>query len=250
MTEQNRSDALLLRYEELRAQGTPASPEELCQDCPELTADLKQRIRNLESMDALLGGAESEEASAGATPPDPGPAGPAVSRPAEALSTGSRYQVLRLHARGGLGEVHVARDEELHREVALKRLQALHSRNPQSRSRFLREAEITSRLEHPSIVPVHSIGQDADGRPFYAMRLIQGQTLQEAIQQFHAPKIGQPPFSDLALRQLLSRFVAVCNTIAYAHSKGIVHRDIKPSNIMLGPYGETLVVDLGLAKTV
>src|SRR5207245_1913930 len=187
-------------------------------------------------------------------------------RPAEALSTGSRYEVLRFHAKGGLGEVHVARDEELHREVALKRLQALHARNPHSRTRFLREAAITSRLEHPSIVPVHSMGQDADGCPFYAMRFIQGKTLQEAIEQLHARKnsreslpIADPqmpgsetppdPFSrSLDLRQLLSRFVTVCNTIAYAHSKGIVHRDIKPHNIMLGPYGETLVVDWGLAK--
>ncbi|HLJ93094.1 MAG TPA: serine/threonine-protein kinase [Gemmataceae bacterium] len=246
MSEPNPLATLLLRHEELRAQGTPLPPEELCRDCPELAETLKRRIRELESMNALLGDVHSEEASAGGTPSDPGTAGPSVFQPADALCTGSRYEVLRFHAKGGLGEVHVARDEQLHREVALKCLQAPHDRNPHSRSRFLREAEITGRLDHPNIVPVHSMGQDAHGRPFYAMRLIQGQTLHEAIQGFHAT--GRAHFGGLALRQLLSRFVAVCNTIAYAHSKGIVHRDIKPHNIMLGPYGETLVVDWGLAK--
>src|SRR5439155_24779418 len=200
--------------------------------------------------DALLGSAASEEASAVRTPTDSVPAGPSISLPGGALCTGSRYQVLRFHAQGGLGEVHVARDEELHREVALKRLQTPHASNPRSRRRFLREAAITSRLEHPSIVPVHSMGQDAAGCPFYAMRFVEGQTLQDAIQQFHGPdKTGRTPGQhQLALRQLLSRFVTVCNTVAYAHSRGIVHRDLKPNNIMLGPYGETLVLDWGLAK--
>jgi tetratricopeptide (TPR) repeat protein len=251
MGEQTRLDALLLRYEELRAQNTLVSPEELCQDCPQLVAELKRQIQMLQSMEALLGSAASEAASTASRPNAAG-LGDSARQPAEALCTGSRYQVLRLHAKGGLGEVHVARDEQLHRDVALKCLQTLHARNPHSRTRFLREAAITSRLEHPNIVPVHSIGQDADGCPFYAMRFIQGQTLQEAIRQFHAME-GQgrtPGDRHLALRQLLSRFVAVCNTVAYAHSKGIVHRDLKPENIMLGPYGETLVVDWGLAKEI
>ena len=188
MTEQTRFDGLVLRYEELRAQGTIVSAKELCQDCPELLTQLERQIRDLESMNRLLGGAASEDASA-ATEPDPAGAGLAA-RPAEALSTGSRYQILRFHAKGGLGEVHVAQDQELHRKVALKRLRSLHARNPQSRDRFLREAEITSRLEHPSIVPVHSVGQDADGRPFYAMRFIQGDTLEDAIKQFHGAASG------------------------------------------------------------
>src|SRR6202023_722541 len=104
---------------------------------------------------------------------------------------------------------------------ALKRLQAPHTCNAESRSRFVREAEITSRLEHPSIVPVHAVGQDAEGRPFYAMRFIQGETLRQASQHFHAAdQPGRNPGERrLALRQLLSRFVAVCNSIAYAHSQ-------------------------------
>jgi serine/threonine protein kinase/formylglycine-generating enzyme required for sulfatase activity len=164
------------------------------------------------------------------------------------LPAGVRYRPLRPHARGGLGEVFVALDEELQREVALKEIQARHADNPQSRQRFLLEAEVTGRLEHPGIVPVYGLGTNADGRPFYAMRFIKGNSLQDAIHHYHADK-ADPSKWALELRQLLGRFVAVCNAVAYAHSKGVLHRDLKPDNVMLGNYGETLVVDWGLAKT-
>src|SRR5204863_7020139 len=85
-----------------------------------------------------------------------------------------------------------------------------------------------------------------DGRPFYAMRLVQGDSLRDALRRFHADK--EPRFDSLEFRQLLGRFVGVCNAIAYAHSRGVLHRDLKPGNVMLGQYGETLVVDWGLAK--
>src|SRR5262249_26294981 len=125
-------------------------------------------------------------------------------------------------------------------------------------------AEITGGLEHPGIVPVYGLGQYRDGRPFYAMRFIQGETLKDAITRYHrsspmasAPRTGMtgepeaqiPPRSpEFELRVLLTRFVAVCNTVAYAHNRGVLHRDIKPANIMLGKYGETLILDWGLAK--
>jgi serine/threonine-protein kinase len=167
-------------------------------------------------------------------------------------AAGQRFRVLRPHARGGLGEVFVARDEELHRDVALKEIQERFADHPESRSRFLLEAEVTGGLEHPGVVPVYSLGAYPDGRPFYAMRLIQGDSLKDAIQRFHAADgPGRDPGERrLALRGLLGRFVAVCNAVAYAHSRGVLHRDLKPSNVMLGPYGETLVVDWGLAKVV
>jgi len=164
---------------------------------------------------------------------------------------GRRFFILRPHARGGLGEVFVAADTELHREVALKEIQEQHADHPESRARFLLEAEITGRLEHPGIVPVYGLGTYDDGRPFYAMRFIKGDSLREAIARFHREHAHepQPPgFHSVALRELLGRFVDVCNAIAYAHSRGVLHRDLKPGNIMLGPYGETLVVDWGLAK--
>jgi serine/threonine protein kinase len=163
-----------------------------------------------------------------------------------------RYRILRPHARGGLGEVFVALDQELHREVALKEIKEDRAHDAVSRGRFLLEAEITGGLEHPGIVPVYGLGQYADGRPFYAMRFIKGDNLKEAIRCFHAAEQpGRDPGErSLALRQLLRRFVDVCNAVAYAHHRGVLHRDLKPGNIMLGKYGETLIVDWGLAKPI
>jgi tetratricopeptide (TPR) repeat protein/tRNA A-37 threonylcarbamoyl transferase component Bud32 len=161
-----------------------------------------------------------------------------------------RFRVLRPHAKGGLGEVFVARDEELHREVALKEIQNRHADDPASRARFVVEAEITGGLEHPGVVPVYGLGHYADGRPFYAMRFIRGNSLEQAIAQFHQADgpDRDPRERNLASRALLGRFVDVCQAIAYAHSRGVLHRDLKPGNVMLGRYGETLVVDWGLAK--
>jgi serine/threonine-protein kinase len=170
--------------------------------------------------------------------------------PAEAL--GLRFRILRPLAKGNLGEVFVAHDEELHREVALKEIQERHADDPDSRARFLLEAEVTGRLEHPGIVPVYGLGRYQDGRPFYAMRLIQGKTLKEAIDRFHEAEGPNRNAGErsLALRELLGQFIAVCNAVAYSHSRGILHRDLKPANIMLGKFGETLVVDWGLAKSI
>src|SRR5262245_59564637 len=166
-------------------------------------------------------------------------------------SDGQRFRILRPHARGGLGAVFVALDSELNREVALKQILDRHADDPGSRARFLLEAEVTGRLEHPGVVPVYGLGCDVGGRPFYAMRLVKGQSLKGAVEHFHAAGgTGDPRRWNLGLRQLLSRFVAVCNVVAYAHSRGVIHRDLKPANILLGPYGETLVVDWGLAKVV
>jgi tetratricopeptide (TPR) repeat protein len=166
---------------------------------------------------------------------------------------GQRFRVLRHHASGGLGEVFVARDGELNREVALKQIKGGYADHPESRSRFLLEAEVTGALEHPGVVPVYGLGHYPDGRPFYAMRFIRGDSLKEAIERFHradSQPSRNPGERALALRQLLRRFVDVCNTVAYAHSRGVLHRDLKPGNVMLGPYGETLVVDWGLAKPI
>jgi eukaryotic-like serine/threonine-protein kinase len=178
------------------------------------------------------------------------PGGAAEEDTNTAAGAGVRYQPVRYHARGGLGEVFVARDQELNRDVALKRMQLGCLGDADSRRRFLLEAEITGRLEHPGIVPVYGLGQDAEGRPCYAMRFIRGETLQDAILRFHKREApGRDPGErSLAFRQLLAHFVAACNTVAYAHSRGVLHRDLKPANIMLGQYGETIVVDWGLAK--
>lgn len=162
-----------------------------------------------------------------------------------------RFRILRPHAKGGLGQISVAEDRELHREVALKEIQDRYSSDPESRSRFLVEAEVTGRLEHPGIVPVYSLGQSESGTPFYVMRFIRGDSLKDAITRFHQPTTSTT--SDerrLELRKLIQRLIDVCNAVDYAHSRGVLHRDLKPGNIMLGRYGETLVVDWGLAKSV
>ena len=165
---------------------------------------------------------------------------------------GGRFVPLRHHARGGLGDVFVARDEELGREVALKTLQVRHADEPRTRARFVREAEITGHLEHPGIVPVYGLGRSPEGRPYYAMQFIQGEGLDRAVIKFHAADGPDRDPGERALGRLhlLGCFLATCNAVDFAHSRGIVHRDLKPSNVMLGRHGETLVVDWGLAKRV
>ena len=153
---------------------------------------------------------------------------------------------------GGLGQVTVAYDRELDRQVALKEIQNRFADHPVSRARFLLEAEVTGKLQHPGIVPIYGRGETADGRPFYAMRFIEGESLKEAIDQFHRERKpgGDAGHRGLRLRELLGRLLDACDAVAYAHDRGYVHRDIKPANIMLGRFGETLVVDWGLAKLI
>ncbi|KLU01675.1 Serine/threonine-protein kinase PknB [Rhodopirellula islandica] len=172
------------------------------------------------------------------------------------VNESARFRILSRHDEGGLGEVLVAHDRQLDREVAIKQIRPQWNGHKEANARFLREAEITGRLEHPGIVPVYAMGTWKDGRPFYAMRFIEGQTLRQVIRE-HRDSLQDEPAPASAgdggeqarsLRTILNRFVDVCNTIEYAHSRRIIHRDIKPANIMIGPYGETLVVDWGLAK--
>jgi eukaryotic-like serine/threonine-protein kinase len=249
-----------------------------------------------------------------------------------------RYEVLRAHAEGGLGRVHVALDNELNREVAFKDIKPQFADQHDARTRFLVEAEVTGGLEHPGIVPVYGLGHFSDGRPFYAMRFIRGQSFHRAISAFHSQRrperrINEPAKADakgsfdsgnqdssrsggevpddfvsdelangpndtfsldraidstviqpgrksqedsaklskstrqsgldvslhasgqgwernLEFRGLINRMIDVCNAMQYAHARGIIHRDLKPDNVMLGDFGETLVVDWGLAKSL
>jgi serine/threonine-protein kinase len=147
---------------------------------------------------------------------------------------GGRYEILGHLGQGGMGTVYRARDHALGREVALKALSAPWAVG--DGDRLPREAQVLATLEHPGIVPVHDLGHLADGRAFYTMRLVQGRRLDKAL-------ADGPPLADL-----LRTFYRVCETVAYAHAHGILHGDIKPQNIMLGPFGEVLLMDWGVAK--
>jgi serine/threonine-protein kinase len=147
------------------------------------------------------------------------------------------YQLGELIGRGGMGEVVVAQDQRVGREVAVKRIR---SKSPthDAVQRFLREARIQARLDHPAIVPVYELGTDADGRPYFTMKRLTGVTLAKRLAD-HGP-----------IQPLLRAFVDVCLAIQLAHSRGVVHRDLKPSNIMLGDYGEVYVIDWGVARVI
>ncbi len=164
-----------------------------------------------------------------------------------------RYEDRGLVGTGGMAEVRRVWDPELHRATAMKVLWNEHAGDPASVARFVREARTTARLEHPGVVPVHEIGRLADGRWYFTMEEVRGRTLAEVIADVHRSSgdgtwgVGR---SGWTFRRLVETFRTVCETVAFAHSRGVVHRDIKPKNIMVGDYGETLVLDWGLAKSV
>ena len=164
--------------------------------------------------------------------------------------TRDRYALAHIHARGGIGQVWLARDGELGRNVALKELRPERAEDPRNWARFLKEAQITGQLEHPGIVPIYELARRSkDQQPFYTMRFVKGHTLSEAIATYHQKQAaGQAGPRDL--QDLLNAFISVCNAIAYAHSRGVIHRDLKPQNVALGDFGEVMVLDWGLAKLV
>ena len=158
---------------------------------------------------------------------------------------GGRYRVGEQIGQGGMGEVLVAHDEQIGRDVAVKRMRASEPSN-EERARFVREARVQGRLEHPAVVPVHDLGVDRDGRPFFVMKRLTGVTLASLI-------TSQPTDPDGARRsqaRLLRAFVDVCLAVEFAHQRSIIHRDLKPANIMLGDYGEVYVLDWGVARAV
>ena len=155
--------------------------------------------------------------------------------------------------KGGMGEVRRVRDPNLDRVTAQKIARPGLQQDPAQIERFLCEARIAAQLQHPGIVPVHALGYLPDGRPYFTMREVHGPTLSTAIREVHAAsRAGRwgTSSSGWTMRRLLDAFLRACETIAYAHAQGVVHRDIKPDNIMLGRYGEVLVLDWGLARVL
>jgi serine/threonine protein kinase len=148
---------------------------------------------------------------------------------------GTRYRLLERIARGGMGVVYAAEDEKLERRVALKVLD-VPGTDGDLANRLMREARVLARLEHPGIVPVHDVGTLADGRVFYTMKFVEGQRLDKFIEGVES------------MQDRLRLFLRICEAVAFAHTRGVLHRDLKPANIMVGPFGEVLVMDWGLAK--
>ena len=149
--------------------------------------------------------------------------------------SGTHYRLLDRIARGGMGVVYTAEDDRLQRRVALKVLDLPEAEGDLA-NRLIREARVHARLEHPGIVPVHDVGTLADGRVFYTMKFVEGNRLDQ-----HIESVASTP-------DRLRIFLRICDAVAFAHARGVLHRDLKPANIMVGPFGEVLVMDWGLAK--
>ncbi len=165
----------------------------------------------------------------------------------EAALQGRHYQVGSVIAQGGMGAILSAQDLKIERAVAMKVIRS--DRGPVNREglqRFIREAKVIGRLEHPNIVPIHELGLNEQGQVFYTMKLVKGVTLRQVLTEIkkgHAATLAKH-----SLSQLLTVFQKVCDAMAFAHAQGVIHRDLKPENIMLGEFGEVLVMDWGLAK--
>ena len=154
----------------------------------------------------------------------------------------SRYQLQGEIARGGMGAIIRARDTDLGRDLAIKVLLAEHKAKPEVIQRFIEEAQIGGQLQHPGIAPVYELGQFSDQRPFFSMKLVKGETLSALLADRDDPAVDRA--------KLLGIFEQICQTMAYAHSRGVIHRDLKPANIMVGAFGEVQVIDWGLAKVL
>ena len=161
------------------------------------------------------------------------------------------YQVLKEIGKGGMGEVYSAFDTTCGRRIALKRIRSDLLEHVQMHNRFLKEARITSQLTHPSIIPIYAI-QSQDHHSYYTMPFVEGETLKQILRKARLrEKQGEKP-EDIggSIPALVRIFLNVCQAIAYAHSKSVLHRDIKPENIIVGQYGEVLILDWGLAKLI
>jgi len=179
---------------------------------------------------------------ASATPlPDPGPV-PTIKPAPEGTLMAAPYKVVGEVGRGGIGVVLQARDLMLGREVAVKILQPRHQANPAAVARFTREAKIAAQLQHPGIVPVYAAGQDELDRPYIAMKLLKGTSLDDLLAQRKELGERRPYFIRI--------FEQVCQTMAYAHSRGVIHRDLKPGNVMVGAFGEVQIIDWGFARVL
>jgi eukaryotic-like serine/threonine-protein kinase len=235
-------DVLLERYEERKSRGETPDLMMLCGDHPELIRELQRRVAELDKVGALL------EDEGGAPVADPFQPFELIQHDEVELTL--RLNELTLFDLGGMGVIGRAKDSDLRRDVAVKFIKPSNN-SPINNERFLNEAKVTGRMAHPGILPVYGYGKTPDNLPFYAMRYVTGPTFEEAINDYHRERKNQTKRQQISeLKKLLTHFVSVAYTIAYAHERGVVHCDLKPRNILLGTFGETYVIDWGLAVGV
>jgi serine/threonine-protein kinase len=231
-----------------RALGEAVGAAEYLTRFPQYAAGLREQFALFAAMDT--GNTSGATAFPSRPPTCPAGAGPTA---AGGLPELPGYQVVGELGRGGMGLVYRAFEPRLGRSLAVKVLLPEHRDNPGLRRRFLEEAQVMGQLQHPGVAPVHELGELPDGRPFFTMKQVMGQTLAELLPAPQgvsaAPARGQAGGLPAAAR-LLAVFAQVCQTMAYAHSRGILHRDLKPANVMVGAFGEVQVMDWGLAKVL
>ena len=167
---------------------------------------------------------------------------------AEHLVSLGRFQLHAELGRGGMGRVLEARDPELRRSVAVKVIIDPSRVTEAQLARFVAEAQITSQLEHPNIVPVYDMGATSTGEVYFVMKKVEGRSLRQVLTALRDG--DEATTAEFPRTKLLHAFIQVCNAVAYAHDRGVLHRDLKPDNVMLGPFGEVLLMDWGLARLV
>jgi serine/threonine-protein kinase len=178
------------------------------------------------------------------------PSGGGATAMVELAPDHARYSLLELLGRGAMGEVHLARDEDLLRKVAVKRMAPEVLKSPPLAARFFDEAQITAQLDHPHIVPVYGIEVGSDGALGYSMKLVQGRTLTALLADAAIAERKDPSLARTALSGRLEVFLKVCDAIAFAHERGVIHRDLKPDNIMVGRHNEVYVMDWGICRVI
>ena len=249
-------DRIIAEFLRQEAAGVAGRPQEWLERYPQCAAELREFFADCEHVGRLVNGARMDSPGGSSVYDSTGIYDDHSSKepprtvdlvPKAPYFAAARYQPVKFHARGGMGEVWVAHDARIGRRVALKKLRSGRS---DQQARFLIEAQITGQLEHPCVVPLHDLGTDDSGQSYYVMKFIEGRRLSEAIIEFHRNKRRADWTGEVEFVRLLQIFVDLCHAIAYAHSKGVMHRDIKPDNVMLGPFGETLILDWGLAKVI
>lgn len=236
-------DELLERVEAERSSGQEPNIEALCADYPELIEHVRKRIESGQLHDYQRTRAESTHEVERKLSEMP------ENLTGHRLVMQSDLKIEEYVDRGGLGDVYRAQDEELSRDVAIKLLRADRTLASNIED-FERESQIIGGLVHPGIVSIHGKGETIEGRPFYCMPFLDRGNLRTSVVQHHQKHPARLEESDKEFRDLIYRLISVCQTVGYAHSRGIIHRDLKTENVLLGKYGETFVIDWGCATRV